>query len=78
MSACAPLAAPPAPPRPRRIGLLARARSRAATVAQLVSLLRRTGRWWLLPMVAIFLASAVVLAAVHLVEYAAPFVYTLF
>jgi hypothetical protein len=37
-----------------------------------------SGRWWLIPMVVVLAASAVLLAAVAAIEYVAPFVYTIF
>ena len=52
--------------------------TRAGTVGELVALLRATGRWWLLPMVGVFLAAGAVMGVVTLIEYAAPFVYTIF
>ena len=62
-------------PRPAsRFGL--RARSRVGTIAELAGFLFRNGRWWLLPMVVVFLLSGVLLAVVQALEYVAPFVYT--
>ncbi|MCB9788519.1 MAG: hypothetical protein H6744_17695 [Deltaproteobacteria bacterium] len=58
--------------------LFRRARSRAATVAELAAMITRGGRWWLLPMLAVLLLSGVVLAVVQVLQYAAPFVYTIF
>lgn len=69
--------AKPAPP-PSRRGYARSVRTRAGTIKELAQFFRQTGRWWLFPMVAIFLLSAVILAIVHVVEYAAPFVYTIF
>ncbi len=51
---------------------------RVRTLLQLTQLLGRTGRWWLIPMVAVFLLTAGLLVLVQVVEYAAPFVYTIF
>ena len=62
----------------RRRGLTARIFRRFFTVGALMRQLRRTGRWWLIPLVVILLATATLLVVVQIVEYAAPFVYTLF
>ena len=51
---------------------------RAGTLGELTSLFASTGRWWLIPMVAVLVLSALVLGVVQVVEYAAPFVYTVF
>ena len=57
---------------------LRRRRSRLAPLIDLATLLVRGGRWWLVPFVAVIALAAVLLAAVQVVEYVAPFVYTLF
>lgn len=59
-------------------GVAERLATRAGTVGELATLLVATGRWWLLPMVGVLLASGVVMGVVTLIEYAAPFVYTIF
>ncbi|TNF30112.1 MAG: hypothetical protein EP329_14215 [Deltaproteobacteria bacterium] len=64
----------PAPRRRRRRRLL----GKLAAMSQLVRHLAGSGRWWLVPMVVILVLSAVLVAVVHLVEVAAPFVYSLF
>ena len=53
-------------------------RRRFSAIGSLFAQMKQTGRWWLVPMVVIFLAAAVVLVVVQVIEYAAPFVYTLF
>lgn len=58
----------------RRRGL----RTRLATLRDMLRHFSGTGRWWLMPMILIFLGSAVLLIVVQIIEYAAPFVYTLF
>jgi|GEM_PF-1073355 len=70
--------APAAPRKRRRLSFFGRLRRRVAAISGLFGQLRRTGRWWLVPMVVIFLAAAAVLVVVQVIEYAAPFVYTLF
>jgi hypothetical protein len=69
--------APARAPR-KKPGVLGRWRRRLSAVGSLFVHMKRTGRWWLAPMVVIFLAAALILAVVQVVEYAAPFVYTLF
>ncbi|MBL4633462.1 MAG: hypothetical protein JKY56_06310 [Kofleriaceae bacterium] len=51
---------------------------RGRTAGELAGLLIRNGRWWLLPMLIIMSLTAVLLGVVHVIEYAAPFVYTVF
>jgi len=55
-----------------------RLRSKLATMFQLTRHLTGTGRWWLVPMVVILALAAVLVAVVHVVQVAAPFVYSLF
>ena len=57
---------------PRRMSL------RARSLALLVRELRDSGRWWLIPMALVLVASSVLLVVVTAVEYVAPFVYTIF
>ncbi len=66
-------ASPSLPARARR-----RRASRLSTIGQLLAALVATGRWWLTPLVIVLLVVAVVLVVVQVVQYAAPFVYTLF
>ena len=58
----------------RRRGL----RTRLATFRDLLRHFAGTGRWWLVPLVVVFFGSAILLILVQIIEYAAPFVYTLF
>jgi hypothetical protein len=51
---------------------------RVGTIGELFRLLVVSGRWWLVPMLVVFVVSAVLLAVVQALEYAAPFVYTVF
>lgn len=61
---------------------IARRRSRTVLrfgiAAELVRVLWRGGRWWLLPMLVVLGVAGLLLAAVQAVEYVAPFVYTVF
>ena len=57
--------------RPRRSG-------RIATALELISLLTANGRWWLLPFLFVLFATSVLLVVVQVLEYAAPFLYTVF
>jgi hypothetical protein len=52
--------------------------SRLATLREVYDSLKESGRWWLIPMVAILGVAALLLVAVAAVEYVAPFVYTIF
>lgn len=52
--------------------------SRLRALAQLMGHFAGTGRWWLIPLVVVLLLSAVILIGIKVVQYAAPFVYTLF
>lgn len=76
-------ATPPAPapaaspPKAKRRGFR-RTRARLSTLRDLSRHFAGTGRWWLFPMVSIFLVSAALLVVIGIIEYAAPFVYTLF
>ena len=51
---------------------------RAQTLLSLFRFLKENGKWWLIPMVTLLMATAFLLAAVQAIEYAAPFVYTIF
>lgn len=44
----------------------------------MISLLMHNGKWWLIPMLLVLFATAFLLIAVQVIEYAAPFVYTIF
>lgn len=57
---------------------LTRLRHKARTMKALASLFLTTGRWWLLPMVGVLLLGGTLIGVVQVVEYAAPFVYTVF
>ncbi len=56
-------------------------RRRTASLGTLVELARvvvRGGRLWLLPMLLVLAATAVLFTVLTLLEYVAPFVYTVF
>jgi len=55
-----------------------RARGIAGTSFELVRGLAGNGRLWLVPLVAVMGLCAVLLGAVTVIEYVAPFVYTIF
>jgi hypothetical protein len=55
-----------------------RTRARLSTLRDLSRHFSGTGRWWLMPMVSILLIAALLLIVIGIIEYAAPFVYTLF
>src|SRR5262249_33730327 len=64
--------------KPARASMTTRARVNASTVLELASLVRRTGRFWLIPMLAVLGLATVLLLVVQAIEYVAPFVYTVF
>jgi hypothetical protein len=47
-------------------------------VVELFAALARGPRWWLVPLLALLLPIALVLAFLHATPWVAPFVYTLF
>jgi len=51
---------------------------RMGTVGQLLAMLTRGGRWWMLPLVGVLMLAAVVLIALQSVQYVAPFIYLVF
>jgi hypothetical protein len=58
--------------------VLLRLRSRASTLRELQTLFRENARWWLVPMVGVLVASALLLLLLQVAEYVAPFVYSIF
>ncbi len=52
--------------------------ARSSVFLELCRALITSGRWWMVPMVAVLALSALLLAAVAAIEYVAPFVYTIF
>ncbi len=45
------------------------------TAGELLALLARGGRWWMLPLVIVLLLLGAVLVVLQMFEYVAPFVY---
>jgi len=65
-----PLRSDPARPRRRR--------GRIGTLIELTRGLAANGRWWLVPFVAVLGLASILLIVVQVIEYVAPFVYTIF
>src|SRR5262245_34391306 len=65
------------PKRSAAAPLAVRARTHSRTISELCRALAAGGRWWLVPMIVVLGASALLLAVVAAVEYVAPFVYTI-
>ena len=61
-----------------QLSLSSRVQIRLRTVGEFASFLVKNGRWWLLPMLLVLGLTALLLGAVHVIEFAAPFVYTVF
>lgn len=59
-------------------GTTARWRVGLHTVGNLLRVLVRGGRWWLLPLAVLLLAIGVVLVILQSMPYVAPFVYVVF
>ncbi len=53
-------------------------RLRLDTLGELLNMLSRNKRWWLVPMVAVLGLLGLVLAGLQAVEYIAPFIYAVF
>lgn len=62
----------------QRVSRLQRWKLRVAVLLELFRSLIRGGRLWLVPMLVIFLLAGVLLGVVQVIEYVAPFVYTMF
>lgn len=58
--------------------LIRRARGTTRALFELAVGLTRSGRLWLVPLVGVMALCALLLAVVTVLEYAAPFVYTIF
>ena len=49
------------------------------TLREFTQLATRSGRgWWLIPMMATLILLGVLIASIQVIEYVAPFVYTIF
>ena len=58
---------------------VARLTSPFQTIVEFVQLTKRTGRaMWLVPMMGVLILLAVLLVVIQVIEYVAPFVYTIF
>lgn len=55
-----------------------RAQLAIATLTELVRVVIASGRWFLVPMVVVLALAGVLLLVVQVLEYVAPFVYTVF
>jgi hypothetical protein len=51
---------------------------RLGTVGELMLLLARGGRWWMLPLVLVLVLLGFVLVGLQMMEYVAPFIYVVF
>lgn len=55
-----------------------RVATRLGTVGELLRLFVKSGRWGLVPLVVVMMVMGVLVMAVQVIEYVAPFVYSLF
>ncbi len=51
---------------------------RLGTAGELLAMMLRGGRWWMLPATLVLLAFAAVLLVLQSIQYVAPFVYMVF
>ena len=51
---------------------------RFGTAGALLAMVARGKRWWMLPLVGVFLLVAIVLLVLQSIQYVAPFVYMVF
>jgi hypothetical protein len=51
---------------------------RFGTIGELMAMLVRGGRWWMVPMVSVFVLVGLVLVFLQSVQYVAPFIYMVF
>ncbi len=59
-------------PRPSSLSL------RFGTIGQIFSMLGRTRRWWMVPMLVIMVLVGLALSGLQAVQYVAPFIYAVF
>jgi hypothetical protein len=59
-------------------GRLERTLMRFGTIGELMAMLVRGGRWWMVPMVSVFVLVGLVLVFLQSVQYVAPFIYMVF
>jgi hypothetical protein len=62
-------------PAPYSPGRFERLLLRLGTAGELLALMWRGGRWWMVPLVLVLLGAAVLLLFLQSVQYVAPFVY---
>ena len=51
---------------------------RMGTVRQIFQMLKRTRRWWMIPMLVIMVLLGLALSGLQAVQYVAPFIYAVF
>jgi hypothetical protein len=51
---------------------------RLGTAGQLLGMLSRGGRWWMIPLTLLLLVLGIALVAIQSVQYIAPFIYLAF
>lgn len=51
---------------------------RLGTAGQLLGMLSRGGRWWMVPLTLVLLVLGIALVAIQSVQYIAPFIYLVF
>ena len=51
---------------------------RMGTVRQIFMMLKRTRRWWMIPMLVIMVLLGLALSGLQAVQYVAPFIYAVF
>ena len=51
---------------------------RLGTVRQIFTMLKRTRRWWMVPMLVIMVLLGLALSGLQAVQYVAPFIYAVF
>lgn len=65
----------PAPTEPYVPSRLETMLQRFGTVGELLSLVVRGGRWWMLPLILVLVSVAGLMLALQAVQYVAPFIY---
>ncbi len=63
---------------PERVGFAQRMVLRLSVLDELFRFSIRSGRFWLVPMLVVFLLAGILLGFLQVLEYVAPFVYTMF
>lgn len=65
----------PGPPGSEAPGRLASILMRFGTLGELMAMLVRGGRWWLLPLALVLGIGGLVLVVLQAIQYVAPFIY---